>query len=400
MGNSVGKSPAGSDKKQQQESAMASMKRCKTKYAGVFYIEGTAAKAGKPERIYYIRYRKDGKLIEEKAGRQYQDDMTPARAAGIRAERMEGREPSNREARKAAEEVRHCWTLGKLWEEYRAQLRDNMSARSDLGRYENHLKQPFGDKEPGKISKLDIDRLRISLLKSHSPQTVKHVLTLLKRIVNFGCGHGWIAPLAFKIEMPAVDNIKTEDLSPEQLQRLFKVLDETHHVAAANMMRLALFTGMRRGELFKLQWQDVDFERGFIHIREPKGGKSQKIPLNSSARELLQSIPKQGSEYVFPARGGGPRKDIARESREIKKAAGLPESFRPLHGLRHVYATMLASSGKVDMYTLQKLMTHKSPLMTQRYAHYRDEAMQRASNEVSGILEDALAGKDKKEAGN
>ncbi len=379
---------------------MASMKRCKTKYAGVFYIEGTAAKAGRPERIYYIRYRKDGKLIEEKAGRQYQDDMTPARAAGIRAERMEGREPSNREARKAAEEVRHCWTLGRLWEEYRAQLRDNMSARSDLGRYENHLQQPFGDKEPGKISKLDIDRLRISLLKTHSPQTVKHVLTLLKRIVNFGCGHGWVAPLAFKIEMPAVDNIKTEDLSPEQLQRLFKVLDETHHIAAANMMRLALFTGMRRGELFKLQWQDVDFERGFIHIREPKGGKSQKIPLNSSARELLQSIPKQGGEYVFPARDGGPRKDIARESREIKKAAGLPESFRPLHGLRHVYATMLASSGKVDMYTLQKLMTHKSPQMTQRYAHYRDEAMQRASNEVSGILEDALAGKDKKEAGN
>jgi hypothetical protein len=144
---------------------MASMKRCKTKYAGVFYIEGTAAKVDKPERIYYIRYRKDGKLIEEKAGRQYQDDMTPARAAGIRAERMEGRQPSNREARKAAEEVKQCWTLGKLWEEYRAQLRDNMSTRSDLGRYENHLQQPFGDKEPGKISKLDIDRLRISLLK-------------------------------------------------------------------------------------------------------------------------------------------------------------------------------------------------------------------------------------------
>jgi integrase len=368
---------------------MASMKRCKTKYAGVFYIEGTAAKAGRPERIYYIRYRKDGKLVEEKAGRQYQDDMTPARAAGIRAERMEGKQPSNREARKAAEEVKHCWTLGKLWEEYRIQL-PGEGSKTDRSRWILHLEQPFGDKEPSKIAKIDIDRLRISLLKTHSPQTVKHVLTLLKRIINFGCGHGWIAPLAFKIEMPAVDNITTEDLSPEQLQRLFKVLEETPHVAAADMMRLALFTGMRRGELFKLQWQDVDFERGFIHIREPKGGKSQKIPLNSSARELLQSIPKQGSEYIFPARGGGPRQDIAKDVRAIKEAAGLPESFRPLHGLRHVYATMLASSGKVDMYTLQKLMTHKSPQMTQRYAHYRDEAMQRASNEVSGILEDAL----------
>ncbi|MCI5122402.1 MAG: hypothetical protein D3908_14675 [Candidatus Electrothrix sp. AUS4] len=43
---------------------------------GVFYIEGTAAKSNRIEKIYYIRYRKDGKLVEEKAGRQYQDDMT------------------------------------------------------------------------------------------------------------------------------------------------------------------------------------------------------------------------------------------------------------------------------------------------------------------------------------
>ncbi|MCI5138491.1 MAG: site-specific integrase, partial [Candidatus Electrothrix sp. AR1] len=152
-----------------------------------------------------------------------------------------------------------------------------------------------------------------------------------------------------------------------------------------------LFTGLRRGEMFKLQWDDIDFERGFIHIREPKGGKSQKIPLNNSARELLQSVPKQESEYIFPARGGGPRKDISKDVRAIKETAGLPADFRPLHGLRHVYATMLANSGKVDMFTLQKLMTHKSPQMTQRYAHHRDEAMQRASNEVSGILEDALS---------
>ena len=62
---------------------------------------------------------------------------------------------------------------------------------------------------------------------------------------------------------------------------------------------------------------------------------------------------------------------------KIKKEAGLPKDFRPLHGLRHHYASMLASSGKVDMYVLQKLLTHKSPLMTQRYAHLRDEALRK-----------------------
>ncbi len=70
----------------------------------------------------------------------------------------------------------------------------------------------------------------------------------------------------------------------------------------------------------------------------------------------------------------------------IKVAAGLPADFRPLHGLRHVYASMLASSGQVDMYTLQKLLTHKSPIMTQRYAHLRDEALKKASGVASDII--------------
>jgi len=56
--------------------------------------------------------------------------------------------------------------------------------------------------------------------------------------------------------------------------------------------------------------------------------------------------------------------DVNHQIRKIKEAAGLPKDFRALHGLRHVFASMLASSGQVDLYTLQKLLTHKSPGMT------------------------------------
>jgi site-specific recombinase XerD len=66
------------------------------------------------------------------------------------------------------------------------------------------------------------------------------------------------------------------------------------------------------------------------------------------------------------------------------------KGFRPLHGLRHVYASMLASSGKVDMYTLQKLLTHKSPQMTQRYAHLRDEALRRAADLAGELIQQAV----------
>lgn len=375
---------------------MASVKRHKTKYPGVYYIEGKSAQGNKTEKIYYIRYRKDGKSIEEKAGRQYQNDMTPARAAGIRGQRIEGKQQANTEQRKAAIAHEERWTIEKLWDEYRAQLSGGGSVE-DRSRWNKYLKTKVGGKEPKSLVKLDTDRMRITLLKKRSPQTVKHVLALLRRIINFGVDHGLIAPLPFKIKMPVVDNIKTEDLTPGQIKKLFEVLAITPYQTAANMMRLALFTGMRRGEMFKLKWADVDFQRGFITIREPKGGKTQKIPLNGNAKELLESISEK-NEYIFPARCGGPRKDISKDLRAIKKEAGLPDDFRPLHGLRHVYATMLANSGKVDMYTLQKLMTHKSPQMTQRYAHFRDEALRRASDQVDGILSEVMQAGDKVQA--
>jgi integrase len=155
---------------------------------------------------------------------------------------------------------------------------------------------------------------------------------------------------------------------------------------------MALFTGLRRGELFKLQWQDVDFDRGFIHIRTPKGGQDQKIPLNPAARELLEAHPRTGSPFVFPGRGGNQRTDINKQVTRIKEAAGLPKDFRALHGLRHVYASMLASSGQVDLYTLQKLLTHKSAAMTQRYAHLRDEALRRASDLAGDLLGQVVNG--------
>jgi integrase len=67
-------------------------------------------------------------------------------------------------------------------------------------------------------------------------------------------------------------------------------------------------------------------------------------------------------------------------------AAGLHEDFRPNHGLRHTFASHLASSGEVDLYTLQRLMTHKSSQVTQRYAHLRDDSLKRGANVLSRIV--------------
>ena len=243
---------------------------------------------------------------------------------------------------------------------------------------------------------MDIDRLRLSLLKTHAPATVRNVLELLRRVINFGQKKNLCDGLPFKLELPRTNNVKTEDLTPEQLQSLLDAIEDCSNVQVANLMKLALLTGMRRGELFRLKWKDVDFQRGFIHIRSPKGGQDQKIPLNQSAKTLLEAHPRvEDSEYVFPGRKGRQRVDCIKQVNQIKEAAGLPKDFRALHGLRHVFASTLASSGQVDMYTLQKLLTHKSPHMTQRYAHLRDDAL-RAASEVAGDLVERQSSKRRK----
>lgn len=378
---------------------MPSLKRIKTNYPGVFFIEGTSPATGKPERIFYIRYRKAGKMIEEKAGRQIEDDMTPARAARIRVERISGKQDTRQETRDKAKALKEAeagrWTINRLWLEYTTH-RPIKGLAQDRSRFEKYLKPVWGDKEPHEILPLDVDRLRLRILKDKAPQTAKLTLALLRRIVNYGVKRQLCKPFSFHLELPKVNNLKTEDLNLEQLAALLEVIDLDPNLQAANFMKMALFTGLRRGELFKLQWQDVDFDRGFIHIRTPKGGQDQKIPLNQAARELLEAHPRTGSPYVFPGRGGNQRTDINKQVTRIKEAAGLPKDFRALHGLRHVYASMLASSGQVELYTLQKLLTHKSAAMTQRYAHLRDEALHRASEVAGDLLGQVINGKQRR----
>jgi hypothetical protein len=74
------------------------------------------------------------------------------------------------------------------------------------------------------IVPLDLDRLRINLGKTLKPQTVKHVLGLIKRLSNFGVSRRLCEGIGFKITVPKVSNLKTEDLSPEEMKKLLEAI--------------------------------------------------------------------------------------------------------------------------------------------------------------------------------
>lgn len=369
---------------------MPILKRHATDYKGVYFIWGESITPGKRQKIFYVRYRKDGKAIDEKAGRQIEDDMTPARASIIRAERISGKRQTNEERREEIEKERSTivWTISKIWDEYAKVNAEIKGLRNDHSVFKKHLEPEFGDKTLEEISQIDVDRLRMRMAKSLKPQTVKNVLAILKRLSFFAIERRLSAGLGFKVKMPKVNNLKTEFLTEEELKRLLKAITEDPHPYAGKLLLIALYSGLRRSEIVKLQWPDVDFERDFIRIRNPKSGQDSSIPLNDAARAVLESIPKTESPFVFPGRAGHVY-SIYKMISAIRDKAGLPKDFRPFHGLRHQFASLLASSGKVDMYVLQKLLTHKSPIMTQRYAHLRDESLKKASA-LAGELVDQI----------
>ena len=380
---------------------MPKQERFSTKYVGVYYIIGTSPATGKPEKIFYARYRSGGKVVEEKIGYALTDDMTPAKASHIRAQRIKGKELPNTARRKAEEAARRAeegkWTIARLWKQYKENKPNLKGLVTDENRFRNYISPAFSDMEPSEIDPLSVDRLRLAILKKRSKGTARNTLELLRRICNYGAKKNLCPGLNFTIEMPHSDSQRTEDLNPKQLQNLIDAI-ETADPQVGNLMKLALFTGMRRGELFRLQWDDVDFSRGFIHLRSTKSGQDHTIPLNEAAKEILISHPKiDGSPYVFPGRGGLQRKCIKKQVNAVRDKAGLPKDFRALHGLRHVFASMLASTGKVDMYVLQKLLTHKSPAMTARYAHLRNETLQKAS-ELAGEIVSQIADTEENEA--
>lgn len=360
--------------------------REKTSYPGVYSMEALGAD-GKPDRVYMLRYRKDGTQTEEKAGYARQG-MTAAKANHIRAARINGEMTNEQrraalEAEKAAEAGR--WTFGRLWEQYQ-ETNPIKGIRTDKNRYENHIKPLFDNKEPQEVVPLDVDRLRLKMLKTYSPATVKNTLELFRRIANYGVKKKLCPGLQFIVEMPKVDNEKTEVLKPGQIKKLLKVLDKHGTEPAALIMKLALFTGMRRGEILKLQWSDVDLKAGFAFLAEPKGGKGQNIPLSPEAIKVLKQCPKhETSPLVFPGQRGQQKTCIRRAVNALKKEAGLPDDFRAMHGLRHVYASTLVENG-IDLYQVQKLLTHKSPKMTARYSHLSDQTLKDAASTAATAI--------------
>lgn len=372
--------------------------RTKTDYPGIYWYEQPRIGGPGVEKVFYAVFKLNGKVHEEPVGRQFRDAMTPAKAARIRASMIEGKRELaavRRERVKAEQDAEaNRPTLINLWQAYKSEKPDSRSLRCDDGRFVRHIAPMLGSKVPADLVTLDVTRLKTKVLKDHAPQTAKHVLALLKRIIRFGVKAGLVdppSPRRFTIEMPTFDNQKTETLSDEQLSALLSAAAADENQKAGALVLLALATGLRRSEMLRMRWQDVDFDAGFITLPKTKSGKIQRVPLNDLAVEVLNGMPRT-AEHIFPGGKEGEHvQNIYPALRRIRERAGLPKTMRPLHAWRHVYASRLASAGE-SLYVVQKLLRHSDSRMTARYSHLADETLRRASDTAGNILRKAQNG--------
>ncbi|MBA7496834.1 Tyrosine recombinase XerC [subsurface metagenome] len=308
----------------------------------------------------------------------------------IRAERIEGNGKSPKERRAALnppkEVTEGLYTFNKLWSVYVNDRSSYASYSGDRGRYNTYLKEYFGDKEPKNITPVEITHLTRRLETKQSPQSVKHILSLLRRIALYGAKQHLCEPLKTYIQMPTVNNERTENLNKKEMGQLLDAIDEDSNQKVANIMRLGLLTGLRKSEMFGLRWPYVNLEKEFVVIKNPKNGKDTTIPISEGAVRVLRSIKKtEGCDLVFPGKDGKKLRNISPMVNRIKKRAGLSSDFRPLHGLRHCFASSLASAG-VPQYTIQKALGHRSAQMTQRYCHLNDKVLRGAVKVASDIV--------------
>jgi integrase len=183
-------------------------------------------------------------------------------------------------------------------------------------------------------------------------------------------------------------------LKPDELTRLTKALAEDQNQQAADVVRLLLLTGARRGEALSATWDQFDLAAG-TWVKPHTLTKQKRehcIPLSAPARQLLDRLRKHsdGSPWVFPGRGGGqPREDLKYSWKRICRAAGI--TGLRVHDLRHTYASHLVSAG-FSLPVIGALLGHSQPTTTARYSHLLDDPLRVATERVGAIISSARSG--------
>lgn len=379
---------------------------------GVRYREhATRRHLGQADRYYALRYYVNGKGHEEGLGWAH-DGWTTKKAAAVLAElrraqatgsgpqtlaelRAAAQARMEEDARAALEEKAQDMTLEQfLVDHYMPHAKKKKGSwRTDEIRIHKTIIPALGHMPMRAMTTADVNAFLDAVADGGAaPATVVQYMALLRQAYNIAAMTSidgvpiltGQSPL-HGIKAPQLFNARVGFLSYDDADRLTdaaKSKSQDLHDAIV----ISLNTGMRKGEVMRMEWQDVDLVHGIIIVRDgPKQKPGGIVHINPEVEGVL-SARKDGRAKphgkVFPGVKGEER-DISRSFAILVRELGLNEGVTDrrnlvvFHTLRHTFASWLAMAG-TDILRIKALMRHKTLAMTERYAHLIPDATKAA----------------------
>jgi integrase len=251
----------------------------------------------------------------------------------------------------------------------------------------NFWVKEFGGRLLSDITRAELEAWQRGRLQRNKPSTVNRYLCRLRHMLNKAVEWELLDESPMKgLKFLRENNARLRYLSLEECGRLLKASIAPHLRA---MVTVALHTGMRSGEIRNLLWRDLDFDSGFLVVRDSKNSEPRHVPLDSTLTELFCNYPRTpGSDFVFPNADGGRLGWIQKGFRNARERAGLSDLH--FHDLRHTMASQWMMHGG-DLYALKEILGHKSIAMTQRYAHLSPAYKQAMVRQIERIWEKPAA---------
>jgi integrase len=237
------------------------------------------------------------------------------------------------------------------------------------------------------VTQHDVDAFH-QKLSARAPTHANRTLAVLSKMFSLAVRWRWRTDNPCRGIERNQENKRHRYLTAAEMVRLTTALAKLADQQAANVVRLLLLTGARRGELLAARWNNIDLV-GRVWTKPAATTKQadvHRVPLSRAACRLLSQMRKQAAtdaDWLFPANGGGHRAHINAAWDLLRKAAGIPDVH--LHDLRHTYASMLASAGQ-SLPIIGALLGHTNPTTTHRYLHLFDDPLRKATESVGAIV--------------
>lgn len=337
---------------------LRTLERGRYRYLGKGII---AYRTEKDVIVYGIRWRERGRYKQKMIG--------PSKTGAIDTLTRKKGQVLDKKLGLAVRDDREVVTLAEYAPEYLKRHETKRSANRDQRGVRRVLLKHLANKPLSEIGQLDVERIRQARRnEGRSNATINRDVALLHHMLNRAVDLGYLEhnPIARvkKLKEPPRDPYI---FNPAEIDALM----EHAPPAIRHMIPMAVYTGMRSGELLALNWEDVDVVRGILTVRHSKSGKPRYLAFNSddAVADTLRALRPKGVKPegpVFRTSRGTRYRWYAKDWKAALTRAGL-QTWAWVHDLRHTFGTIAAGGSPLP--EVQQAMGHSAIAVTMKYVH-------------------------------